>query len=194
MTSNHPTPYFSTPRLRARRFLPTDLDAFVAYRADPDVARFQSWSDYTVERGRALIKSMADIVPGAPGQWYQFALENADGALVGDVALQVNDTEPGEAEFGFTIAPEHQGNGYGGEAVRGLLDYAFGALRLRRMIAITDALNAPAAALLGRVGMRQEAYFRENIFFKGEWGSEFVFAVLNHEWAALNAAPPTVAQ
>lgn len=191
MTSDHP--YFSTPRLQARRFLLTDLDAFVEYRADPNVARFQSWSDYTVEQGRALIESMAEIVPGAPGQWYQFALENTDGALVGDVALHVNETEAGEAEFGFTISPEHQGKGYGAEAVRGLLNYAFGSLRLRRLIAITDALNAPAGALLGRVGMRQEAHYRENIFFKGAWGSEFLFAILNHEWAALNAAPATVA-
>ena len=32
-----------TPRLVLRRFDAGDLDAFVAYRADADVARFQSW-------------------------------------------------------------------------------------------------------------------------------------------------------
>ncbi len=184
MTGIGPAAHFETARLRARQFLPADVDAFVAYRADPDVARFQSWSDYTVEQGRALIESMTDVTPGAPGQWYQFALENADGALVGDVALHVNESEPSEAEFGFTLASAHQRNGYGAEAVKGLLDYAFGSLRLRRLIAITDDRNAPAAALLERVGLRREAHFVENIFFKGEWGSEFAFAILNREWAA----------
>jgi len=29
-----------------------DLHAFVAYRADPEVARFQSWSDYSLDDGR----------------------------------------------------------------------------------------------------------------------------------------------
>jgi RimJ/RimL family protein N-acetyltransferase len=33
-----------------------------------------------------------------------------------------------------------------------------------------------------RLGMRQEAHFRENEWFKGEWGSEFVFAILEDEW------------
>ena len=84
--------------------------------------------------------------------------------------------------MGFTLAPAHQGKGYATEALRGLLGYAFGTLGLHRTIAVTDALNLPAAALLERVGMRREAHFHENVFFKGAWGSEFVFAMLEHEW------------
>ena len=68
-----PAVFFETPRLRARPFTLADLDEFVAYRADPDVARYQSWSDYTAESGRALIASMQDLGPGVPGEWYQFA-------------------------------------------------------------------------------------------------------------------------
>ena len=49
---------------------------------------------------------------------------------------------------------------------------------------VTDALNAPAAALLSRVGFRREAHHLENVWFKGAWGSELVFAVLEREWAA----------
>lgn len=33
-----------TERLTLRQFLETDLDRFLAYRHDPVVARFQSWS------------------------------------------------------------------------------------------------------------------------------------------------------
>jgi RimJ/RimL family protein N-acetyltransferase len=33
----------TTQRLVLRRFGPEDLDAFVAYRSDPEVARYQSW-------------------------------------------------------------------------------------------------------------------------------------------------------
>ena len=180
-----PAAFFETPRLRARAFTLADLDEFVAYRADPDVARYQSWSDYTAGAGRALIASMQDLGPGVPGEWYQLALEQRTAAgLVGDLALKVDEHEPREAELGFTLAPAYQGKGYGTEAVRGLLDYAFGTLVLHRVVAVTDALNAPAAALLDRVGLRREAHFHENVFFKGAWGSEFLFAVLEREWAA----------
>jgi RimJ/RimL family protein N-acetyltransferase len=31
--------------------------------------------------------------------------------------------------------------------------------------------------------MRQEAHLRQNEIFKGEWGDELVFAVLEDEWS-----------
>ena len=137
-------------------------------------------------------------MPGVPGEWFQFALEaRSDGILVGDLALKVDADEPREAEVGFTLAPAQQGKGYGTEALSALLDYAFEAFELHRVVAVTDALNAPAAALLERVGMRREGHFVENVFFKGAWGSELGFAILEREWSARRSQPvalPTVSR
>jgi len=181
------TAYFETPRLRVRAFTEADVDAFVAYRADPDVARYQSWTDYTHAEGLALVASMRGIEPGVPGEWFQFALEaKDDAALVGDLALRVAADEPREAEVGFTLAPAHQGRGYATEALGALLDWAFPTCGLHRVIAVTDALNLAAAALLERVGLRREAHFVENVFFKGAWGSELQFAVLEREWQIIS--------
>ena len=180
-----PATVFETPRLRVRPMTFGDLDTFVAYRSDPDVARYQSWEDYTREDGLALIESMQSLRLGTPGEWYQLAIEGKDeGRLVGDLATKVDAHEPREMEVGFTLAPEHQGKGYASEAVTGLLDHAFSDLDMHRVVAVTDALNAPAAALLERLGMGREAHFVENVFFKGAWGSEFLFAVLEREWSA----------
>ena len=177
--------FFETTRLRVRSFTHIDIKAFVAYRADPDVARYQSWSDYTTKDGQELVDSLQGAEPGVPGEWYQLALEDrSDGVLVGDLALHVDADEPQEAEVGFTVAPDQQRKGYAAEAVTGLLDWAFPTFGLHRVISVTDAENAPAAALLERIGMRREAHFIENIFFKGEWGSEYQFAVLKREWDA----------
>ena len=180
-----PATFFETARLRVRRFSAADLQAFVAYRADPEVARYQSWSDYTVDLGTAFIEDLQVAEPGVPGEWYQFALEDrSSGLLVGDLALKVEEDEPRVAEVGFTLASEHQSKGYGTEALEALLGFAFEAYGLHRIVAVTDALNAPAAALLERVGFRREGHFHENVFFKGAWGSEFLFAILRREFAA----------
>ena len=179
---------FETARLRARPFTENDVEALVAYRKDPQVARYQSWSDYTIEQGRALVASMEPLRPGIPGEWYQIALQERENAeLAGDLALKVDVSEPREAEIGFTLAPDQQGKGYATESVRGLLDYAFATLGLHRVIAVTDALNVPSAALLDRVGMRREGHFIDNVFFKGAWGSEFLFALLESEWSSTRA-------
>jgi RimJ/RimL family protein N-acetyltransferase len=33
-----------------------------------------------------------------------------------------------------------------------------------------------------RLGMRQEALLRENLWFKGAWADDIVFAILEREW------------
>ena len=43
--------FFETARLRARPFEHRDVGPFVAYRADPEVERYQDWSDFTAEHG-----------------------------------------------------------------------------------------------------------------------------------------------
>ncbi|NOK35898.1 N-acetyltransferase [Corallococcus exercitus] len=173
-----------TPRLVLRRLEPEDLDALVAYRNDPEVARFQSWTDYDAQRGMQLIDSMRERQPGEPG-WFQFAIAlKATNALIGDCALRVDADDPRLGEIGFTLSREHQGQGLGTEAVKALLGYLFGTLSLHRVFAVTDAKNTAAAMLLERLGMRREGHFLENIFFKGAWGDEFHYALLAREWSS----------
>ena len=178
------TTYFETERLVARPFTLDDAEPFAAYRGDPDVARYQSWDDYTLDDARELVDSLQGEAPGVPGDWFQIALESrAERTLIGDLALHIDEDEPRVAEVGFTLSPGEQGKGYATEALTGYVEWLFTTYGLHRVYAITDALNAPAAALLERVGFRREAHLIENVFFKGAWGSEFVFGLLDHEWA-----------
>ena len=63
-----------------------------------------------------------------------------------------------------------------------MVDELFHRLGLHRICASLDARNEASAALLRRLGMRQEAHFRQNEMFKGEWGDVLVFAILRNEW------------
>jgi RimJ/RimL family protein N-acetyltransferase len=83
--------------------------------------------------------------------------------------------------------PDHQGNGYATEAANALLRLGFETLGLRRIIARVDARNTASAAVLRRIGMRQEAYLVQNEWFKGEWTDEIDFAILSDEWRQANA-------
>jgi RimJ/RimL family protein N-acetyltransferase len=170
-------------RLILRRFEDSDLAAFVAYRNDPEVARYQSWDSFDEREASALIREMESEQPGVPGEWFQFAIEPKEtGGLVGDCALRVDRQEHYRAEIGFTLAHEHQGKGFASEAVSRLLDYVFDDLGLHRVVAIVDCRNKPSWALLERVGMRREGHFLENVWFKGEWSDEYLYAVLKDEW------------
>jgi RimJ/RimL family protein N-acetyltransferase len=170
-------------RLRIRRFKDSDLSPFMAYRNDPKVAHYQSWDSCDEEEARAFIREMESAQPGVPGKWFQFAIESKETRdLIGDCALRVEEHEPYRAEIGFTLAQEYQGKGLASEAVSRLLDYAFDALGVHRVVAIADCRNAPSVALLERVGMRREGHFLENVWFKGGWADEYLYAVLKDEW------------
>ncbi|MCB2409642.1 GNAT family N-acetyltransferase [Hymenobacter lucidus] len=181
---SEPAPLLSTSRLRLRAFQPHDLAAFAAYRAHPEVARFQSWEPYSAEQSAAFVASQTGAaIPAAPGSWVQIGIALlATNELVGDCALCLNADEPRIAEIGITLAPQHQGQGYAAEALRGLLGYCFETLKLHRVVAVTDCLNEGSVRLLSGVGMRREAHFRRNIWFKGAWGDEYVYAALREEW------------
>lgn len=47
---------------------------------------------------------------------------------------------------------------------------------------IADCENAASIALLERLGMRREGHFIQNIWFKGKWGDEYLYAILEEEW------------
>ena len=49
-----------------RRFRPQDLDAFVAYRSDPETARYQSWeAPYRPSQARQFLQELEAIHPKA---------------------------------------------------------------------------------------------------------------------------------
>jgi aminoglycoside 6'-N-acetyltransferase len=173
-------------RLVLRRFAPADVDAFVAYRSDPLVARYQGWdAPYPREAGEQMIASLQLDHPDTAGQWFQFAMAlRSTGELIGDLGSATDAADDRQAEIGFTVSPGFQGRGYASEAARRLLAYLFGSRGKHRVRAGCDARNAPSAAVLERIGMRREGWLHESTWVKGEWTDDLLYAMLDREWAA----------
>ncbi len=176
--------FFESPRLILRRFKSTDLEAFLSYRSDLEVARLQGWQEpYTRQMAEGFIEEMAGLKPGIPGEWFQIALEEkSSGEMIGDIAYKILASDDKQAEIGLTLARKFQASGFGLEAVQSLLVFLFEDLKLHRVMATTDVLNSPANNLLERLGFRREAHFIENLWFKGRWSSEYWYAMLGREW------------
>ena len=175
----------TSARLVLRRFRAEDIATFVRYRADPAVARFQSWENFTAADGEEFFAAMSRQHPDTPGEWFQFAIElTASGEMIGDCALHALAASPREVEIGFTLASEFQGHGYATGAVARLLDYAFGPLAKERAIAITDARNMSSVAVLERLGFVRDSRPREPVLFKGERCEEYLYHLRRERWLA----------
>lgn len=176
----------TTERLVLRRFGPEDLSALVAYRRQPEVARYQSWSpSWSMTDAEALLRADQTVAVGTRGRWTQIALQQREaGTICGDVALHFLADQPDTVELGVTLDPRAQGQGLASEALRAVIDWLFTAHGTHRVLAQADARNAPVRRLFERLGLRQEAELRDADWFKGEWTTLCIYAQLDHEWRA----------
>ncbi|MBC8102539.1 MAG: GNAT family N-acetyltransferase [Cytophagales bacterium] len=60
--------------------------------------------------------------------------------------------QDGTAETGYSVLPQAQGQGYGTEMVRGLVQWAFSQPGVRRVVAETGEENLPSRRLLEKIG------------------------------------------
>jgi RimJ/RimL family protein N-acetyltransferase len=175
-----------TDRLTLRRYLETDYDDLLKLQSNDDVTRFLLYESKTPEQVRDSLKQrLADVPLDADGQALTLAvILRETGQHVGEVTFFLVNTEHRLGEIGFVFQPESQGRGYAAEASVELLRLGFESLGLHRIIGRLDARNNASAALLKRLGLRQEAHFVRNEIIKGEWTDEAVYAMLDDEWHA----------
>lgn len=177
-----------TTRLRLDSLRPADATALFAYRADPEVARFQGWRPASVAEAGDFIARQRAASLDTPGGWWQRAIRLREGGqLIGDLGLQVPPDAHGSGEVGITIAPAFQAMGYAGEALRAAFTLVFDSLGWHRMQASVDPRNTASMAMLRSLGMRQEAHFLESLWLHGEWVDDVVFALLAREWQERHA-------
>lgn len=176
-----------TARLVLRAMTDGDVDDIHAYQSRADVCRYLPFEPRTREEvAEKVAKYSAARVLSGDGDFWQLAIERArdPGHVIGDVYFTIESTANATCEIGWTLHPDHAGRGYMTEAAGAVLEIAFHDIGLHRARAVLDARNYASAALCTRLGMREEARFIEDLWFKGGWGDTVIFAILDREWAA----------
>jgi RimJ/RimL family protein N-acetyltransferase len=163
-----------------------DLDDLTAIRSRPDVVRYLYQETQTREEIAAMLPRRAQMdTLRQEGDGMVLAVELREtGTVIGDVSLRWVSEAHRQGDIGFVFHPAYHGKGYAFEAAREMLRLGFERVRFRRIEGRCDARNGASARLMERLGMRREAHFVENEWFKGEWGSELVYAILAREWRA----------
>jgi aminoglycoside 6'-N-acetyltransferase len=159
-----------TPRVSIEPLTLRNVDEFVRYRQDPEIARYQSWdTNYSLQHGIDLVQSQLDVVLPTPGNWLQLAIHDRGvGELLGDLAPHTIDIAELSFEIGFTLATQHQGNGIGREAASRLLDFLFDEVGATSVGAHCDSRNSPSIALLLALGFENHPSESATELFKDE--------------------------
>lgn len=162
-----------------------DVDAVHAYQSDPEVCRFMLYEPRTRDEvERKIAEWLGQGRLEKDGDDLELAIDVDGAGVVGHVYFKLISVADLSGEIGWALHRDHQGRGYAAEAATAILDYAFGTLGLHRVRAELDARNGASAGLCERLGMRREALFVEDMWFKGDWSDSLIYAVLDREWAA----------
>ena len=154
--------------------------------ADQKYQRFYSEEDCSKEKAEFLVAKFSEQSRKENRNKYQMVIEHKEsGLFIGTAGLRIEPDQ--QASIGCGVDRQFQSSGYAEEAMSALLEYGFNNHNLHRVYAETISENKPAIRLCKKFGMREEAYFNENRFFKGKWWSTVVLAMLKNEWQQRSA-------
>ncbi|WP_442951164.1 GNAT family N-acetyltransferase [Paenibacillus sp. 481] len=112
------------------------------------------------------------------------ALNETD-EVIGDIALQDMDGINRSAGIRIAIShEEHQGQGYGQEAMLLMLEYGFGLLNLQRIDLEVFAYNARAAHVYEKLGFVREGVRRQALYYNHQYHDVILMGMLVDEYRA----------
>lgn len=161
MTSSFPEISISTDRLVLRAFEPQDVPALAEMMADELV---RNWTtvplSYTAADAAAWVSLLAPAERTAGRGLVLAVHEFLTQRLVGSVRLRATDWRLRATEAEVITAPWARGEGYAGEALRGVARWLFEDQRFERLELRTAAGNSAAQQVAQKVGAISEGVLR----------------------------------
>lgn len=169
-------------RVRLRALEPEDEQATREWRQDHELHVLDGWIYPASHKQIATLLERASK-PSYANAW--FGIETEEGNLIGNICLKRGRPEHRSADFGIAIERAYWGKGYGTDAVRTLLRFAFNEMGLHRVSLGHVDDNDRAEAVYLKCGFQVEGRSREDKWRYGKWHDT---GVLDREFLALDAS------
>ncbi len=149
--------------VRLREKQAEDAPRDYEWRKDVELAAYDATRPITMSY-KTFLKTMSEELRRPSKYRRTYAIEEMEGAThIGNVMYYGYDSMLREAELGITIGVrEYWGHGYGTDAVRTLLEFAFEELELRRMYLHTLTSNVRAQRAFANAGFRRTREVRRD--------------------------------
>ncbi|MBQ7256636.1 MAG: GNAT family N-acetyltransferase [Abditibacteriota bacterium] len=176
-----------TERLKLRPFKTEDAKDLFEYLKEPLVHCFASMKINTIEEAEK------EILNRIKEECIYFAVElKSEKKVIGEIWVNPESDEEINKDTVFSpcwmLNKAYHGKGYAYESVYAIFDYLFKERNARRIYIYTEDYNIPCQKLCKKLGMRQEALYKEFISFINDregspiYENTYEFAILKKEW------------
>ena len=142
-----------------------------------------SWpaDDLTRSSFRRRVRRYTEDLRGDQGYAFLIA-RNSDGALLGGLTLaNIRRGVAQAGSIGYWMGQPFIRHGYMTAALRAVVPFAFGTLRLHRLEAACIPTNVGSIRLLEKTGFVREGYAREYLCINGTWQDHLLYARLKDD-------------
>ncbi len=155
-----------------------DTENIIRWRNQDFVRRnFIYQKSFSKEGHQQWKKNMIDT-----GKAVQFIISAKGGHPIGSVYLRDIDRVHKKAEYGIFIGEKDAlGKGYGTQAARIIIHYAFEQLGLHKLMLRLLADNKQAYKSYEKAGFVQEAYLKDEVYLEGTYKDVIYMAVINQK-------------
>lgn len=173
--------------VRLRGLRDEDLTQLASWEMDP--GRLTTGTNWVVPPSEASAKTRIAGWCANEKDDVGFAIETrADPpVLVGEIGMWGARPKDRCATIGVGLGREHIGRGYGTDAMRVLVDYAFREVGLHRLQLFVAPFNPAGIRAYEKVGFVEEGRRRAAIWHDGRWYDEVMMSILESEWAGRRA-------
>ena len=163
-----------------RALEPSDCALLLEMINDPETEKMLGGSSFPVSEA-AQAKWIADQ-QGKNDVLRCIAADQADPAKgVGTVILSDIDRKNGVAQVHIKLAADCRGKGYGTDALKTVVDYAFRQMRLHCVYAHVLDYNDASQKLFEKCGFRKEGRLRARAYKDGAYVDAISYSVVNHD-------------
>ena len=174
-------PIFSGERLRLAAPLPEDAEVFARWTQDDLYLRLLD-DDPVRPEPPSRFEAFATGHDGATSTYFHLRTLDDD-RLLGFVVLFNIKWRNQSAEMAIGIGSQADwGKGYGGDALRLILNYAFSELNLHRVGLTVLSYNERAIRAYERAGFVREGVLRQIVQRDGQRYDMFAYSILRDEW------------
>jgi ribosomal-protein-alanine N-acetyltransferase len=175
-----PFPVLHTERLILRAPVQKDAGAVFNLRTDSDTLKYLDRAAMdSIAEAKSLIDKMCEDAVMNEGINWAIALKANPDELIGTIGYWRLIKAHFRAEIGYMLLKDYTNQGLMKEALKAVIAFGFGPLKLHSIEANINPQNLASEKLLQSVGFIKEAYFRENYFYDGKFSDSVIYSLIN---------------